>query len=353
MQLKLDRLDHHLQSRLAAIYVLSGDEPLQIQDARDAIIAAARVHGIQERTILQVETGFDWDTLRALADSPGLFAEQRLFDLRMPSGKPGDRGGKTLQAYAERPPPDDTLLLTTGRLDRRVTNSKWYKALDAAGMTLQVWPISANQLPAWIRTRALASGCQLTEAAARLLAERSEGNLLACNQELRKLSLLFDDPTLDVEHVLEAVSDSARFSAFDLVDCSLEGRSARAVRISRGLMEEGAEPLQVLGSLLWALRAMTQLSYLTGHGKTLEQTLSGQFMVWRNRRRLVQAALQRHSQRAWLGMIAHANRIDKRIKGRTSLPGQSSQANRQDAWDQIMALTLQLCGAKTFPAPDV
>ena len=351
MQLRPDRLSQHLRAKLAPVYVLSGDEPLQVRDAYDAIIAAARSHGYADRTVLTVETNFDWDTLRALADSPGLFAQQRIVDLRMPSGKPGDRGGKILRAYAERLPPDDILLITTGRLDRSATGSKWYKTLDSVGVTVQVWPVDARQLPAWIRNRAKAQGRNLTEAAAHLLAERSEGNLLACDQELHKLKLLFDDQTLDVEQVLQAVSDSARFNAFDLLDRALEGQPARVLRVSRGLMEEGAEPLMVLGSLLWALRAMAEFSSRVASGQHLDTAFTGRNAVWNRRKAMVQAALRRHSQHFWLDMIKRACLIDRLIKGRGAVPGQSAAANRQQAWDEIAALTLRISGARIFAAP--
>jgi len=92
-----------LQRPLAPIYVLSGDEPLLVQEAADAIRASARAQEYTERTVMFVESSFDWNTLSQAADSLSLFAERRLLELRMPGGKPGDAGSKALQAYAQRP----------------------------------------------------------------------------------------------------------------------------------------------------------------------------------------------------------------------------------------------------------
>ena len=86
MRLRIDQLDKHLERPLAPVYVLGGDEPLQIQEARDAIRAAALEQGFDERVMLSAETGFDWGTLRSYADSLSLFGDKRIIDLRLVSG---------------------------------------------------------------------------------------------------------------------------------------------------------------------------------------------------------------------------------------------------------------------------
>ena len=45
MQLALNQLIPHLAKGLRSLYVLHGDEPLQLQEAADAIRAVARTQG--------------------------------------------------------------------------------------------------------------------------------------------------------------------------------------------------------------------------------------------------------------------------------------------------------------------
>ena len=52
MQLALAQLGAHLQKGLRSLYTLHGDEPLLMQEAADAIRAAARAQGYTERTCL-------------------------------------------------------------------------------------------------------------------------------------------------------------------------------------------------------------------------------------------------------------------------------------------------------------
>ena len=190
MKLKAEQISAHLQKGLLPIYLVSGDEPLQVAEVCDAIRARARDKGCSERLVFNVEAGFDWDALLQARDSLSLFAEQRVVELRLPTGKPGEAGAKALIAYAARPPAGDVLLVMSGKIDKDAQRSKWFAALDQAGVVVQVWPLGIAQLPAWIERRMRVKGLQPSVEAVSLLAERVEGNLQACAQEIEKLLLL-------------------------------------------------------------------------------------------------------------------------------------------------------------------
>ena len=64
------------------------------------------------------------------------------------------------------------------------------RAVEAHGAWVQVWPVDAARLPAWLRARARQLGLEASDAAFELLAARTEGNLLAAHQELMRLALL-------------------------------------------------------------------------------------------------------------------------------------------------------------------
>src|SRR5688500_2660361 len=103
MQLDVDQLPAVLQRGPAWIYFLSGEEPLLATEAGDLIRAAALAAGFGEREVYTVESGFDWDGLYAATRETSLFAARRLIELRIPNGKPGDAGAKTLTALADDP----------------------------------------------------------------------------------------------------------------------------------------------------------------------------------------------------------------------------------------------------------
>ncbi len=102
LRLNSDQLPAALNRGLAPVYLVSGDEPLLVGETADAVRAAARASGYLERTVFFIDRSFDWNELRHATQALSLFAERRLFELRMPSGKP-DKGAAQLAEIATQP----------------------------------------------------------------------------------------------------------------------------------------------------------------------------------------------------------------------------------------------------------
>ena len=346
MRVRAEQLERHLERGLASVYVVHGDEPLQREESLDTIRSAARAAGFAERIVLHAESGFDWSELQFHAASLSLFAEQRLIDLRVPGGSPGKDGGPVLSQYAANPPPDMVLLLSCGRLDRRSTSTKWFKALEGAGDVVEVYPVSARDLPRWIVDRSAARGVAFKRDAAEALAERSEGNLLACTQEIDKLHLLAEGRPITVDDVMGTVADSARFGAFDLIDPALEGDGARTVRILHVLREEGVEPIHVLGSLTWAIRGVCAIGAGLEGGAGLDDVLRAGFGGWWRRKHVLQRALSRTPRRGWVRLLGIAEGVDRILKGAPARSGAIVRWSRTDAWAGLERLALAMCRVK-------
>lgn len=333
MRLKPEQIPSHLQRGLAPIYLVSGDEPLQVAEAGDAIRGKARELGCSERLVFNAESGFDWNTLLQARDTLSLFAERRVLELRIPSGKPGDAGSRALTEYAAAPPEGDVLLIIAGKIEKESQKSKWFTALDQAGVVVQIWPLTVAQLPAWIGRRMRDKGLQPSTEAVAMLAERVEGNLLACVQEIEKLALLYGSGAVDGAAVAAAVADNARYSVYDLVDRALAGETAAVTRMLRGLQGEGEEPVLVLWALAREIRTLAVLSETLKSGGDVD-ALFYKYRVWDSRKVVVRAALKRCSPK-YLGMLLRqAGRVDRIIKG----------VMAGDVWDELLQLTVALAG---------
>ena len=315
MRLKPEQLPAHLdRCELLPVYYLSGDEPLQLQEAGDLVRARARVLGYEERIVLDVEAGFDWERLQQAGANLSLFSSKRIIELRLGGNRPGREGGAALAGYAATCSPDNLLLFTSERIDRKTQQAKWFKALEQCGCCIQVWPVGASELPGWLRARCRRQGKRITREAAALIAQRVEGNLLAAQQEIDKLALLVDETEIDDEAVLKMVVDSARYDVFDLIENVFLGNPERISRMLRGLRNEGIEPLSVYGALMWRFRRAGTLAHDIAQGKPRDQVFSS-YRVLAQHRKGINRLLKRLSADRLSALLVQALEVDKALKG--------------------------------------
>jgi DNA polymerase III subunit delta len=314
MRLRPEQLARQLAQQIAPIYLLSGEETLLVQECADAIRAACRGSGFSERQVFHVDARFDWQLVVDEISAMSLFADRKLIELRLPTGKPGDAGGAALEHFCQNPNPDTVLLIICDKLDSSSTRTKWYKAVEAAGAAIAVWPIDAAQLPRWIEQRLRQRNLTASPDAIQLLAERVQGNLLACAQEIEKLALYTETSHIDLGIVEAAVADSARYDVFGLADQVLAGQTAAALRALAGLRGEGEEPPVILWALTKELRTLYRCTELVEQGLSADRAIDSAG-VWEKRKPLIRQALQRVSRAYVQKLLALAQQVDAAIKG--------------------------------------
>lgn len=312
---------------------IASDEDLLRLEASDAVRAAARRAGFEERKVFHVERGFKLEAIRAETQALSLFATRRLLELRF-SGKPGKELGEGLAALLDELGDDNRLLVTSPRLERATQESAWFARIDRAGWAIPIATVDRGRLPAWIAERLARSGQQADAQTLALIAERVEGNLMAADQEVRKLALLFPAGKLAPEAVRAAVLDVARWDAFDLVDAALAGDSGRCLRCLEGLRAEGSAVPVVLWALSDAVRNLLRLSRLAQSGQALGQAMRS-MRIWGERERLYPPAIRRLPQSRLESLLRACMQVDRITKG--------LQAG--DEWQALQTVALGLAGA--------
>lgn len=326
MKLNPNQLANHLAKQLPKISWLSGDEPLQLLEAADAIRAAARKQGLEERQVFDVSGNFNWNSLLEAGASLSLFGGSKLIEVRLTTNKLGREGGEVIRKIcADLANSPDIYLFTSPKLESSQTRSAWYKALDQAGIVMQVWPLAANQLAGWVAARANSAGLNLQPAAAQLLAEKVEGNLLAAVQEIEKLKLFASETNsteISPEELIQLTEDASRFNLFDLSDACLAGNPQRSIRILHSLQSEGTESTLLLWVLTRELRQLYNLSQAFNQGIHPSQAYK-QLGIWQNKQQLYAQAVRRLSLAKLTQLINLAQQTDLSIK--TSAPETASQ----------------------------
>lgn len=341
MKVSSDQLTHQLAKALCPIYLIAGDEILLANEAADAVRAKARKEGFTERELHFVERGFDWAELRATSRTLSLFAERKIVELRMPSAAPGEQGAQVLIEMAEERAADTLVLVLTGKLDGRTQNARWVSAIEKHGAFVQVWPVELPRLPAWIRERLGRHGLQVDQSVAQVLAERTEGNLLAAHQEVEKLALLVPPGPVSLETVLDVVADSARYGVLQVGEAAMRGQAARALHILAGLQADGSEPPVALWALNKDLQWLARAEALMRAGQNADSAMNALY-VWRPRQAAMKQALARLTCNDIAALIADAERCDRAIKGMPSHAG----SPRIDPWLMLEALVARFAGVR-------
>jgi DNA polymerase III subunit delta len=334
-----NQLTTALKKNLLPCYFVTGDEHLLVQEALDAIRAAARERGFGAREVHVASPGFRWEELAAAAGSLSLFADKRLLELKLPTGKPGRDGSAAIVDLLGKMGDDLVFVVTAPRLDKKAMTAKWVQELGARGGIVQVWPVDVRELPKWIAGRMRRVGLVPDEDAVRLIADRVEGNLLAADQEIEKLRLLLGEGRVSGVDVDEAVADSSRYDVYKLTDAAVAGDAARALRILGGLREEGIEPPLVVWALARELRVLARLAASVASGAGLAAAMQKE-RVWRNRERIVRACVARHTPGDLYRLLQLARKVDAAMRGRLTA----------DPWQVAAELVYGLASGRTKAA---
>ena len=334
MQLPYKQLNTHLnQQTLLPVYLICGDVPLLVQESSDLIRQTSRQQGFHQRELLFVEPGFHWQAFTKIADNFSLLSDKIIIEIRNAKAKFDEPGTQALLRYLDNPPNDKRLLIITNKLTATQQKTKWYKAIDRCGAVIQLWPLSTHELSVWIAQRLKAANLNVDVESITLLAKLTEGNLLATQQSIEKLSLLYRDKPITPKAISAIVSDNAYFTIFDLTEAALIGESSRVVRILWGLYfnDKESTPL-VLWALASELRALYPLAYAHHHrGKPITQLLTCQ---WQIRKQPLKMALSRLNTETIAQLLQQAKHIDHIIKG--IIPG--------NAWQALESLSLAIAG---------
>jgi DNA polymerase-3 subunit delta len=333
LNIPAERLPDQLVRNLAALYVVVGDEPLAAQEASDAIRAAARAAGFSERTVHTVQGRYNWQNLFAGGDNFSLFAERRLTEIRIPSGKPGIDGAKALEVYAGKLPADTLTLVSLPGVDWKTMKGRWFSALAAAGVVVEARAVDRPALPAWIDRRLAKQGLRADREALDFLADRVEGNLLAAQQEIDKLALLLPGGAVTLADVEQAVMDVSRLEADALQDALYAGDGARFAQVLNDLRDAGEAVPAILWQVSAAVGTLLRLKSAIAQGESPANVMR---TLWgRDKQRAPQ--IERTVKRLGLAQVESA------LAGLALTDRQAKGLERVgDPWDTLLGVGLAL-----------
>lgn len=317
MKIYPEQLGAQLSKTPAPVYLITGDEVLLANEARDQISQHLEKLDFSERQAFFVERGFDWQQLQDASANLSLFANKKIIELKIPNAALIKMGKDALNQYCQQPPADTVLIITCPKLEKAQQNANWYKAMNQIGIIITIWPLPPTMLPAFVDKRLKQHQLIADQEGVRLLINANEGNLLALSQTINKLALFYPAGKITAAQIASTLNDNARYNVFSLADAVEAGNAIRALRILTTLEQEGSEPTLILWSLTRSLRKLSELS----HARQARQPAEGifrKYQVFPKQQTVVERASQRHRTEKWLTLLSDCAVLDQQIKGATN-----------------------------------
>ncbi|MEF1289771.1 DNA polymerase III subunit delta [Vibrio sp. M260118] len=331
MRIFADRLVEQLSKQLHSIYLIFGNEPLLIQESRQAIQKAARTQGFEERHRFAVDASLDWNSVYDCCQAMSLFSSRQVIELELPESGVNTAIAKELVAVSELVHSDILLVVIGSKLTKAQENAKWFKSLSSQGCWVNCLTPDIQRLPQFVQTRCRALNLKPDQEAVQMLAQWHEGNLFALTQSLEKLALLYPDGVLNLVRLEESLSRHNHFTAFHWVDALLAGKAKRSQRILRQLEVEGVEAIILIRTIQ---KELTQLLNMANQVKTqpIGQVFES-YRVWQNKRPLYSAALNRLQPNKITQLLQLLAKIELMVKTQYE----------QSSWPLLHQLSAECC----------
>ncbi len=331
MQIYVNQLAPHLK-QLKPVYLVLGDEPLQKIQSVDAIRKACFDQGFAERISLIQDPSFRWGDLASSGQNLSLFSQRQLIELELTSLKPGQEGSKAFAQFLDNQSSDTILLIHGPKAPSEVQKAKWFKRLEQTGLLVNVNQPQGRHFNQWVNQSANARQLSFDADALAKFCLMFEGNLLAADQELEKLSLALGTQRITNELLKERVTNQARYNLFELQDAFIGGHSAKALRILASLQHEALEPQLLFWAFSRELELLLKLKVAAQNRQPLAKIYQ-QARVWQSRQALFEQALSRLSLNDLLACSSLLAKIEIAIKVEFTTP-----------WDLFCQLILGITG---------
>ncbi len=315
MKIYPNQLDNTLKQGLQPCYLIVGDEPLQQQEAIDKIRQKAKTEGYTEREVLHVDKKFKWEMLFASMGTMSLFAEKKIMELYLPTGKPGTAGSKAIIQFVENIPFDICFIIRCDQWTAANDKTKWVKTFEKYGSFMRVYMPAGNDFYQWLRNRCQLLGLAVQNDAITLLALRLEGNLLAAAQELEKLKMRFGTNSISAKDIAGLVADNARFDVFRLNDTLLENNLLKSLKIIRGLQQNNT----AVTIIHWALERQTRMlcyfAELNAKGQRPSLADYRKHGIWQKQQNTINSVVNRLNINKLHRLVKEMAELDRICKG--------------------------------------
>lgn len=271
-RLDITELDKELgQKKFRPIYVIVGAERHLVLDAIAKIESSlSKQEGGIEKTVFRGKEAKVEDVFNYIKTIP-LLGGRPLVVIR-----DAESISKNLldefATYAASPIEASTLLITAEKLDGR---SRFMMLAAKSGAVIECKPLYSDKVPFWINMEVRKNGRQISQEAAKFMADMVGNDLGLLTQAIDKVILYIGDKKMiDVSDVETAIAETHQRDVFEFTDAVGRRSLANALSILRNLFDQGQTPILVLNMLARHFRILSKAKEITSRSSDNTQIAS-------------------------------------------------------------------------------
>jgi DNA polymerase-3 subunit delta len=254
------------QGDIKPVYFLFGPEA-NLRDRAARAIADEALRGTLLREFNESSFNLLSDDVRsavATAEQLPMMSDRRVVRIRN-FGKLREADEDVLLNYLGRPVETSVMVFVADDLDKRKRLAK--ALMSAAAFEFQ--PLKMNELQAWLRSHLKQLQTEIEPQAQQHLLEMVASDLHTLTNEVNKLAAAaLPSGRITVELVDQLISRSREHMNWELSDHIVAGNRKGALRTLRDLLDDGVEPVLLIGLLAGTYRRMAMARELLSQGAT-------------------------------------------------------------------------------------
>ena len=249
---------------LSRVYLLLGPEEFLSRQLISQITELALGDGVRDFNFTDLDTAVtDPPTLLRELNAYPLGGSRRVVLVRHVGSLPAS-SQEALQDYLSNPPDFITLILTADRMDRR---KLLYKAIAGAGTVVELRPLKAPEVKAWIREKLRESGKRISSELVANIFELTGSDLSDVSNELDNLlAYLGERDTVTQQDIDVLVSSRRRDPIYKLTEHVADRDLLGSWTVLRQLQAEGEHELRILWHLDHTVKRLLRAKCLIEDG---------------------------------------------------------------------------------------
>lgn len=169
---------------------------------------------------------------------------------------------EVLTDYLEKPVESSTLVLVAEKLDGR---TRFMSLAAKIGAVIECKPLYMDKVPFWINMETRRLGKQISQEAARFLADMIGNDLGQLANAIERICLYVGERKIvEIKDVEDAVAETHQRDVFELTDAVGSKKLVKAMSLLHNILENGESPILVLNMLARHFRILSKAKEIAG-----------------------------------------------------------------------------------------